>query len=94
MYKHKIGVVYHQCDIRGCQFKAIQKGDLTRHKADIHNIGKVTIHICGVNGCQYETKKTTNLKQHKMRKHKIGVVYHQCDIPGCQYKAIQKGKDS
>ena len=62
MSKHKIGVVYHQRDIPGCQYKAITKGSLKIHKAGVHNIGKMPIHICGVNGCKYETKYTGKFK--------------------------------
>ena len=64
------------------------KGNLTRHKANIHKIG-VKWKKCDVPGCSHMSKHTSDLKKHKENIHDIGVKWNYCDEPGCSEKFKQ-----
>jgi len=69
----------------GCEYKANTKGNLKRHRSDVHDIG-VTWHECPEPNCSYEAKakKKNKIKQHIAR---ISVTWHACTELGCDYKA-------
>ena len=53
---------------------AMNAGNVTRHKAYVHNIDYC---LCGVNGCEYKTKAASDyLKKHNTAIHDIDVLYY------------------
>ena len=95
---HKIDVVYHTCDVPGCQYKAIEKGNLKKHVTNVHDID-ANYHHCDIPGCKYKAKQKVHLKKHKklctpdhVRERQIRQqqANHHCDVSGCKFKTKYK----
>jgi len=83
-------MTWHHCGVGDCKYKANHKGNLKRHKADVHNIG-VTWHYCDEEGCEYKSKQNCHLTKHKQEVHNIGATWHHCNEEGCEYKSTRNG---
>ncbi|GMI10664.1 hypothetical protein TrLO_g9006 [Triparma laevis f. longispina] len=84
--KHNIGVVWHKCDIKGCDFQSKQAGNVKTHKANVHDIN-VTWHHCPQPNCEFKAKQKEKVKFHLANIHSIGVTWHPCPIISCEFKA-------
>ena len=87
--KHGIRVVWHKCDVRGCEDKFKQKSDLKQHMSDRHGI-RVVWHECDFPGYKDKFKRKCDLKRHMSNRHGIRVVWHECDVRGCKDKFKRK----
>lgn len=77
-----------ECPVPNCDYVAHAKGNLVRHKRDVHSIGNRLLWPCKQPGCTYVAKRAYHLKEHEAYIHNINVVWHYCDQ--CSYKAKQR----
>ena len=78
--KHKTNYIYYECD--KCNYKSVQKKNLTEHKKIVHEKNSQTQFQC--DKCNYKSIQESNFKRHKK------TVHFQCDK--CKYETDNKSK--